>query len=151
MINDSVACVASDERAKNITSKFTGALDEINKIEPILYTYKPEFNGSYQTNPNFNGQQLGLGAKALQEIDPRLVSVYTEDGDNGLFEYKKGEASGPKEYALVTLALGGVKELNQKIEGIQLGKVARGTEENYQWIIIALMFLWIIRLEFKKK
>lgn len=136
-IRDTTVCLVSDLRAKNITGNFTSSLDEISKLKLLTYHFKPKFNGDFENNPNYTREQLGLGAQDLAKIDPKLVQVYTEDGCNNVFCYKEGEPKSPDTYALATLALGGVKELNIK--------------ENWQWFVMFAMFCWIVRLEIKTK
>lgn len=133
IINDSGVCIVSDERAKNVKGDFTNSLDEISKIQPIVYFYKPEFNGNLQSNPNFNREQLGFTAQALFKVDPKLTKVYTEDGTNNVFSYKKGEPAEPDLYALVTLALGGVHELSTK--GVKTAK------DKWPYILIGIQFV----------
>lgn len=147
VINDSGVCIVSDKRAKNIVGKFTNALDEISNLQPIIYFYKPEFNGNLQSNYNFSREQLGFTAQALAKVDGKLVKVYTEDGTNPVFSYKKGEPAEPDVYALVTLALGGVNELTTK--GVKTAK------DRWPYILIAVQFLlfasYVVYNEKKRK
>lgn len=152
-VRDTAVCAVSDGRAKNIDGAFSNALNQISQLDIIRYHYKPAFNGKMQSDPNFNGEQLGMTAQNAQKVNPDLVSVYSADGNNGVFSFKKGEPSGLKTNALASLALAGVQELNRKVEALPqyAGQAKRSAEENWQWLAMALMLLWIIRLEIKTR
>lgn len=77
IINDSVACLASAKRYKEKINPLTPGLDEIMQLNPVSYYFKPDFNGSLQKNPNYNGLQYGLIADDVQKVDPNLVIVTT--------------------------------------------------------------------------
>lgn len=77
VINESVACVASSERFKQDIKPLTVGLDEVLKLKPISYEWKPSFNGALQTNPNYSGTQYGLIAESVQKVDPNLITVET--------------------------------------------------------------------------
>lgn len=152
-VRDTAVCAVSDGRAKDIDGAFSSALNQISQLDIIRYHYKPAFNGKMQSDPNFNGEQLGMTAQNAQKVNPDLVSVYSADGNNGVFSFKKGEPSGLKTNALASLALAGVQELNKKVEALPqyAGQAKRSAEENWQWLAMALMLLWIIRLEIKTR
>lgn len=77
LINDSVACLASAARYKQNINPLSPGLNEIMKLTPVSYYFKPDFNGTLQKNPNYNGLQYGLIADDVQKIDPNLVIVTT--------------------------------------------------------------------------
>lgn len=150
LITDSGVCIVSDPRAKNIIGSLTGALDEIKKLNPIHFTFKPEFNGSFQSNPNYNGEQVGFNAKEVQAVDPRLSLVYEKDSNEGVFPVKAGEASSVRYANMSALAIAGVKELNDKVDNLATG-TKKSMEDNYQWGVIAALVLWNVYLTRRKK
>lgn len=150
LIRDTVVCIVSDLRAKDVSGHFGGALAEITQLDPITYHFKPKFNGTeFEKNTNYTKEQLGLGAQDLFKVDPKLVQVYTEDGCNDVFCYKKDEPRAPDTYALVTLALQGVKEL---AEAKGIVPIKRSMEENWQTygLILAFLLIGIQQYQIKK-
>jgi hypothetical protein len=77
LINDSVACVASSMRFKEDIKSLNTGLNEVLQLRPVSYLYRKDFNGALQSNPNYNGQQVGFIAEEVKNIDPRLVVVET--------------------------------------------------------------------------
>lgn len=77
MIADSVACLASSARFKQNIKPLTSGLDEVMKLRPISYNYKPE--GIFAKNVNFRRERVGFTAEDVAKIDPRFVG-YEADG-----------------------------------------------------------------------
>lgn len=79
VIQDSVACLASGERYKENIKPLDpqAALDFVLHSRPSEFTYRPEFNGAFQSNPNYNGKQVGFIADWIQPLKPELVVVST--------------------------------------------------------------------------
>jgi len=77
MIADSVACLASSERFKEGIKPLASGLDEVMKLRPISYRYKPE--GIFAGNVNFSRERVGFLAEDIDRIDPRFVG-YEADG-----------------------------------------------------------------------
>lgn len=146
LIADTGVCIVSDERSKDITGNYTGALDKIRQLNALTYFFKPKFNGALQINPNLSREQLGFTAQGLSKVDPKLVDVYADDGSNTVFSYKKGEPRAPDTYALVTLALAGIKELDAKTGGTR-----NAAEENWQNILIGILFGYMVYNEITKR
>lgn len=78
VISDSVACLASAARYKQNITPLNLSLNELMALQPISFLYKPDFNGSYQKDPNLNSTQYSLVADQVQKIDPRLTTVTTQ-------------------------------------------------------------------------
>ncbi len=116
VIADSVACIASDPRAKENIKPLTGALDEILKLKPVSFNYTAKFNGALQSNPNFSGEQVGFSAKDVQKIDPRLVEVYTQDSTTGTFPVKAGEAQTVRYQNLVSPIIGAIQDFYKQFQ-----------------------------------
>lgn len=136
VINESVACVASSERFKKDIQPLDAGLVELMKLRPVSFYYKPEFNGALQSNPNFNGEQVGFIAEDVIKIDPRLAVVETEGPDIG-------KPHGVRYEQITALLTKAVQEQQKQIENIKTGagNAARSAEENWQWIVIGLLAL----------
>ena len=62
--------VFSDERLKNIKGPFTSGLQAVMRLQPVRYEYKPE----NALGIKMRGEQIGFGAKAVQQVIPEAVS-----------------------------------------------------------------------------
>lgn len=114
VINDSVACLASARRFKMDIKPLTGALEETLKLQGVTYYYKPSFNGALQSNPNYNGEFVGLIADDVQSVDPRLVTVENADANGS----KKGQVKGLKIENIVGLLVGAIHDMEEQIKKI---------------------------------
>ena len=154
LINDSVLCVASNERVKDSIKPLDIGLKELLKSDPKRFYWKPSFNGSYQLNPNYSGEQIGFSANVLQRIDPRLVTLETEDSSSpdGTIVNKKGDVHGVRYDTAITAWLAqSIIDLNAKVEqGIPSAR--RALEENWQWGAIGLLFFMVLyqQIQIKK-
>lgn len=131
LIADTTTCLVSSKRFKKNIYNLNAGLDEVLQLRPVSY-FKKEPLGPSDAN-----EQIGFIAEEAQVVDPRLVEI----GSDGLpksFRYEQFTA-------LLTKA---VQELNTKVDNVK--GVARKAEENWQWLVMGLMLLWIIRLELKK-
>lgn len=77
VIADSAVCAASAARFKKDINPLQPGLDEVLKLSPVSYYFKPDFNGALQSDPNKSGLQYGLIADDVQKIDPNLTIVTT--------------------------------------------------------------------------
>lgn len=68
-------CLLSSARFKMGIKPLKTGLDEVMAWQPVSYKYKPEFNGAFQSNPNFSGEQVGFTAEQIQIVDPRLITT----------------------------------------------------------------------------
>lgn len=137
LINESVACVASSRRFKQDINPLSHqtALSEVMRMNPVSFLYKPSFNGTKQSDPNYNGQQVGFIAEEMQKIDPRLIVV---DKENLPYSVR---------YENITAVLAAaIQELDTKIEPTE-----RKAEENWQNILIALLFAYVVYNEWGKR
>lgn len=78
VINESVACVASNRIYKENIKPLTIGLDELLKLNPVSFTWKKDYLGNNASDPNQNGTQYSLIAQDVQKVDPNLVSVETQ-------------------------------------------------------------------------
>lgn len=79
VIADSVTCISSSARFKDITGNVTNALNKIMKLTPEKYKYKDSYLGNYRNSPNHNREQIGLIAENVAQVEPDLV-VWEKDG-----------------------------------------------------------------------
>jgi hypothetical protein len=153
IINDSVACLASSKRFKNDIKPLSDSsgLDELMKLTPVSFKYKPEYNGALQSNPNYSGDQVGFIAEDVQKIDPRLVVLETQDSQNGSIVSKKGDVHSVRYEQITAIIVKAVQEQQRQISVLSGSKPVRSSEENWQDIMIALLFMWCLVLTFKNK
>lgn len=148
LINDSVACLASARRFKeNITPIIDdSSLAQILAMEPQTYLYKPDFNGSRQSDPNYNRTQVGLIADDVQKINPAFGLVTTATTSFEGVTYAPGTIKGIDYDSITATLVGAVKAQQKQIDAIKTGtnKAVRSVEENYQWALIGfLMFMFL--------
>ena len=130
-VRDSVACLVSAKKYKKDINPIDVGLEELLKLEPVNYYLKTPLG------ENDKVQQFGFIADDVEKIDSRLVT-YDSNGEIRGFRYEQFTA-------VITKA---IQELNDKVEGkVILAK--RSAEENWQWIVMSILFLWVIRLEIK--
>lgn len=143
VINDSVACIVSARRYKQDIHALSPSLDEVMKLQAVSFYYKPSFNGSMQTNPNYNGEQVGFIADDVQKIDPRLTTVVTSGPETGL-------VASVRYQNMVALLVSATQEQQRQIQGIVAGTY-RSAEQNWMWGAIALLALWNLALTLKRR
>lgn len=146
--NDSVACVVSSQRYKQDIQALStkDALTQTLKLTPVSFYYKPDFNGALQTDPNFNGEQVGFIAEDVQKVNPDLIVV---DNSSVTFEGKTTPAGTPQSVRyqnLTAILAGAIQEQQKEIDGI-----ASSAESNWQWFAIGLLVLWNLYLTFRRR
>lgn len=94
VINESVACVASAKRYKENIEPLAVGLDELMQLRPVSFTWKKDYNGALQADPNYSGVQYSLIADEVQKIDPHLVSLTTATTTFEGKEYAPGTING---------------------------------------------------------
>lgn len=128
--NTGANCTVSSLRFKrDIATLGVSALDMVKAMRTVTYEYKD--------NP---ASHIGLIAEEIQAIDPRLVGL---DGE--------GLPSSIDTEGVVSVLVAAVQELNQKIANIEMGKITRSVEENWQWAAIILLMVWNIALTVRGK
>jgi hypothetical protein len=142
LINDSVACIASARRFKKNIFPLESGLKEVMALKPVSFFYTDKFNEGFKNDPNYNGEQVGFIAEDVQKVDPRLTVVETSGKDKGKLHSVRYENI----TALLALAI-----QDQQKEINTLKGVARSAEENWQWIAIAVLFLWNMKQGLKIK
>ncbi len=95
-----VACTASSLRFKENVRELSYGIDEVMRLHPVMFTYKPEMNSGTSTH-------LGFIAEEVELIIPELVS-YNNAGQIQGLDY-------PVVASLLTKAL---QELNLNLEAI---------------------------------
>jgi hypothetical protein len=97
VIADSAACLASAARFKQNINPLSSstAMQELMAIQPVTYQYKPSFNGSLESNPNYNGTFEGFIADQVGKIDPTLIEVETSTTTGAINSYP-GQPAGLK-------------------------------------------------------
>lgn len=82
LIADSTACLTSSRRFKEQIASIAprDALAEVLRLRPVSFRYKPSFNGALESNPNFNGQQVGFIAEEVAQTDKRLIQWDEQTG-----------------------------------------------------------------------
>lgn len=80
MIADSVACLASSERAKEDIQPSDMGLNVIMALKPVTYRYRLTGNDRFDNAPNQRTVHAGFSAEQAASIDSRLVA-YDADGN----------------------------------------------------------------------
>lgn len=140
LIRDSAVCLVSARKFKTDINTLTVGLEDLNKIRFVSYLKKDPLN------KEDSHLQMGVIADDVAKISPELNEM--------LVTYVGGGTTGEVHafrYDQFTALLGkSIQELNVKVDAISQ-KAKRSVEENWQWIAMFLMFLWIIRLEIKTR
>lgn len=145
LINDSVACIVSARRFKQNIKPLDSSLGELLKFQPVSFFYKPEFNGNYQSNPNYNGEQVGLIADDVQKIDPRLTTIELSGEEKGMVQSVRYQN-------ITAIIIGAVQEQQKEILDLQIAKgLKRSAEENWQNILIGLLLAYALYNEWGKR
>jgi hypothetical protein len=122
----------SDERIKNIRDRYRRGLDEVMRLNPVVYTYRgndtpTEAAGDapYETSPHYNEAKtakpfVGLVAQDLAQILPDMVSDHEGyiDGEK-VSDLKSIDAS-----ELIYTLVNAVKQLKQELNELK-GHVER--------------------------
>lgn len=126
-------CVTSSARFKqNITplNDWRDLLD-INVVE---FNYKPEYADTVR---DAGGKRIGFIAEQIEQVDPQLVQYDTEG--NPLSVHFDGIT------AKTVLA---IQEIQKEIDGMT-GKSQKSAQDNWQWVIICLLFLLILGQQYQ--
>lgn len=139
VISDTAACVVSAQRFKqNIDPLDTNAtLNEVMKLQPVSFNYKPDFNGALQSNPNYSTEQVGFIADAVQKIDPRLVTVETATTSFEGTTYSPGTVQSVRYENMTALLAAAIQAQQNEIASLK--PVAKSAEDNWQWFAIAIL------------
>lgn len=84
-INTTVACLASTRRIKQDIVPLDAGLATVMALRPVSYHLRPEFN------PTHEGEQIGLIAEEVIEVEPRLATV-DEEGLPSAVRYQQAVA-----------------------------------------------------------
>jgi Chaperone of endosialidase len=79
VIADSVTCISSSARFKDIISPYSGGLKTIMQLQVERYKYKDDFLGNFKNDPNHSHEQIGLIAENVAQVESDLA-LYEKDG-----------------------------------------------------------------------
>lgn len=148
VINDSVACLVSSERYKNDIDDLSAqdSLIETLALQPVSFEYKADFNGDLESDPNYNGPQVGFIAEDVQKIDPRLVTVDTATSTFEGKTYGPGTPSSVRYQNLTAVLVGAIQEQQKEIGALKVSmtKTTTNIEETWQWLAIVLLFAGLV-------
>lgn len=124
-------CIPSSRVFKeNIRNLNLNGLDTLMALTPRSFSYKEDITSDYRNT------KYGFIAEEVAEVNPH----FAEYGE-------KGEARNLDDRAILATVVKAVQEL-----AVEKGVVAkRSVEENYQWILIGILFLWNIGLTIRRK
>lgn len=145
VINDSVACLASSKRFKQDIAPLSDSLSEVLKLTPVSFKYTDAFNGNLKDNPNYNGPQIGFIAEDVQKVDPRLIVL--DESKN----VAPGTPYSVRYEQMTALLAGAIQEQEKKIDALKSNVPVRSIEENWQNLLIGLLFLYVFYNEFTKR
>lgn len=128
-IRVSNTCTVSAAKFKKDVTPLTQGLSTVLAMQPVNYYLNDLglMNGA-NTNPDDTRQQIGFVADDASTTVPLLV-LHSEDGEIHGFNYEQYTA-------ILTLA---IQQLNSKVEALK--PAAQSAEENWQWIVIAILAL----------
>lgn len=147
LISDSLSggCVVSSERFKTNIQPLSSdlGLNLFLNLPANSYYFKSDWLGSKTTDPNYNGEQLGVIAENVAKIAPELATVQTATStyDNTPPGTITGVADFSHWLGPITLAF---QQQQKEIQNITIGKVKRSVEENWQWFAIVGQFILFI-------
>ncbi|OGY67963.1 MAG: hypothetical protein A3H63_00690 [Candidatus Harrisonbacteria bacterium RIFCSPLOWO2_02_FULL_45_10c] len=107
VVSDTVSCLASSLRYKDGITDIDSGLEEVLKLHPVNFYYKPTGNPKLDSDPNRSAQQFGFIAEEVQKIDSRLIGL-NSSGTPETFRYENFTAVLAK----------AIQELNAKIDTI---------------------------------
>ena len=115
---DTTTCVLSAAKYKTNVADLDLGLEELMKVRPVVFNYKPTGDKVYDENLNINHQQIGVIADEIEKIDSRLV-VYDNKGEIRGFNYEQ----------FTSWIAKSVQELYQKVLGID-SRIEKLEKEN---------------------
>lgn len=106
---------SSDARLKNIRGRYIGGLDEIARIQPVLFTYKPT-----KQNPNETFVHAGFIAQEIKAVIPQ-ASALQRDGYYSL-----------DTTAILAASVNAIKELDRRLKekGAQIDRLEKQIAQN---------------------
>jgi hypothetical protein len=102
---------------KNDISDITGALETVNKLRPRNFTFKPDYIDMQDPQSVYDLQtqtQYGLVVEEVLEVNPELVHHKISSGNPVPYMWKDN--------AIISLLVGAVKELTERIETLEKKK-----------------------------
>jgi hypothetical protein len=120
-------CITSSKRFKQDITPLT-TWKSLLDIDVVQFNYKPEYADNVR---DAGGKRLGFIAEQVNEVDPQLVQ-FDQDG-NPLSVHFDG---------VMALTVQAVQDLQSQIDGIT-GKAQKSAQDNWQWGLIALLFLLV--------
>ena len=103
---------SSDERLKTITGAYTNALDDLEQINPIKFTWSSDTE---------NTPQVGVTAQSVQAVVPEAVGTFTQDDDDT--EYLSVRYT-----ELIPIMIAALKEAKTKIETLENQNTTQATQ-----------------------
>lgn len=106
--------ITSDRRLKNGISEYTGGLEEVLKIKPVTFSYKPsEMNKGMDSRP-----LIGVVAQDFAKIEPIAVRTYTHNvvGENMIPTGETVEYLQLQSDAVQYMLVNAIKEQQKQIE-----------------------------------
>lgn len=126
LVWDTTTCALSNRESKDNIDDLDLGLEELMKVRPRVFNWKPTGDEIYDNDINVKHQQIGIIADEIAEIDSRLVT-YTNEGKIKGFRYDFYTA-------WLTKAIQELAEMKG---------VKRSMEENWQTYGLILAFVLI--------
>lgn len=126
LIADSAVCLVSARKFKKDIQSLDFGLSDLLKLKPISFKYKDSSFGA--------GPQMGFIADDIPSDLAKTLVTYDSTGAVHGFKYDEFTA-------LLTKS---IQDLNAKVDNMQMGKIQRSVEENYQDILIGLLIIGFI-------
>lgn len=137
--NAALTCTVSSKDYKTnmsyLGNSFGGIFGGSEDFMDLFMEIKP---GQFAYKDNPQRLRWGFYAEDLAKIDRKLADGYDKDGHPRSIDQN----------AILALTVKAVQEIAQ-IKGI--APIKRSMEENWQWIAMGAMFLWIIKLQVEIK
>ena len=94
---------ASDERLKTVTGSYTTALNDVDQINPVKFTWKADSE---------NIAQVGVTAQSVQSVVPEAIDTFKQEDDDT--EYMSVRYT-----ELIPIMIAALKEAKAKIETLE--------------------------------
>lgn len=118
-IQDSTVCLISALRYKQNIASLPSSLDTVMAIKPVSFYWKPDFNGAFQSNPNYSGEQVGFIADQVGQVDKRLMAVTTATSTFEGKTYPAGSAQTVNDRGLLATLWKAFQELVARVSGLE--------------------------------
>lgn len=151
-VSDTLAggCVVSSKRYKDDEGANPYGLDLFLSLPTRSYKFKTDWLGGDITNPNYGGKQVGVYAEDVAKMAPELVTV--EVATSSFDGSPAGTVHGLQDF---THWLGPItkafQDTQKEIKDIQVGKVKRSMEENWQDGLLLLLIGYVVYNEWNKR